>query len=67
MSERVERPTPAQVETQIRLAMLCGRVNCALSGSSAWAQIPAKGDCPTPAELIAWAAAQVLLRLAEEA
>lgn len=67
MSERVERPTPAEVESQIRLAMLCGRVNCALSGSDVWARIPAKGDCPTPAELIVWAAAQALLRMAEEA
>ena len=67
MSERVEAPTPAEIETQIRLAMLCGRVNCALSGSNVWDRIPCRGDAPTPAELIVWAAAEALRRLAEEA
>ena len=57
---------PEEIVRQIRLAMLCGRVNCALAGSDIWDQIPAEGDCPTPAELIIWAAARVQQRLAEE-
>ncbi len=62
MSNHVERPTPAEVETQIRLAMLCGRINCEANGNDVWSRIPCRGDYPTPAELIAWAAAEALRR-----
>ena len=52
--------SPEEVRRQIELAMLCGRVNCALAGSNVWDRIPARGNCPTQAELIAWAALEVL-------
>ena len=57
---------PAEVQRQIQLAMLCGRVNCALRGSNIWNTVPCRGEAPTPAELIAWAAAETLRRLAKE-
>ena len=60
-------PEAAAVRTRIQLAMLCGRLNCALSGSDVWQRIPCKGVCPTPEELIAWAAAEALRRLAATA
>ncbi len=62
MSNRVEHPTPEEVETQIRLAMLCGRLNCELQGSDVWNRIPCKGGCPAPADLIVWAAAEAVRR-----
>lgn len=58
---------PPEVRKQMELAMLCGRLNCALNGSDIWDSIPCAGDAPTPEELIAWAAQEVLRRLAEEA
>ena len=43
--------------------MLCGRLNCELAGSDIWSRILAEGDCPTPQELIVWAAAEVIRRM----
>ena len=63
MSERVEQPTAPEVETQIKLAMLCGRLNCEMNGSDVLSRIPCEGECPTPAELIVWAAAEVIRRM----
>ena len=63
MSERVEQPTAPEVETQIKLAMLCGRLNCEMNGSDVWSRIPCEGECPTPAELIVWAAAETVRRM----
>ena len=52
---------------QMKLAVLCGRLNCELAGSDIWSRIPAEGDCPTPAELIAWAAAETVRRMKSRA
>ena len=54
------------IRKQMQLAILCGRLNCALSGSDVWDHIPCAGDAPTPEELIVWAALEVLRRTAEE-
>ena len=57
---------PPEVRKQMELAILCGRVNCALSGSDIWDSIPCEGGDPTPEDVIVWAAAEVLRRLALE-
>ena len=55
-----------EIRKQMELAMLCGQLNCALSGSDVWDRIPCAGDVPTPEELIVWAALRVLQEMAEE-
>lgn len=62
----LNRNSTEEIVRQMRLAILCGRVNCALAGSNIWDQIPAEGGCPTPAELIVWAAIRVQQRTVEE-
>ena len=57
---------PPEERKQMELAILCGRVNCALSGSDIWERIPCEGGDPTPEDVIVWAAAEVLRQLAEE-
>lgn len=57
---------PPEVRKQMELAILCGRANCALNGSDIWDSIPSADGDPTPEDVIVWAAAEVLRRLAEE-
>lgn len=54
------------VYTEMQLAMLAGMLNCSLHGSDVWRQIPCRGDCPTPEELIAWAAAEAVRRISQK-
>ena len=54
------------VYTEMQLAMLAGMLNCSLNGSDVWRQIPCRGDCPTPEELIAWAAAEAVRRISQK-
>jgi len=54
---------PSAVYTQMQLAILSGMLNCSLKGSDIWQRIPCRGDCPTPEELIAWAAAEAVRRI----
>lgn len=56
----------AEAQRQMRLAMLCGRLNCVLNGSDIWDGIPCACEAPTPAELVVWAAAETLRRLEAE-
>ena len=60
------RKIPPEERKQMELAILCGRVNCALSGSDIWDSIPCEGGDPTPEDVIVWAAAEVLRQLALE-
>ena len=52
---------------QMELAILCGRLNCALSGSDIWDSIPCEGEVPTVEEVIAWAVLEVMRRTVQEA
>lgn len=54
---------PSAVYTEMQLAILSGMLNCSLKGSDVWRQIPCRGDCPTPEELIAWVAAEAVRRI----
>ncbi len=53
-----------EIRRQMELAILCGRLNCALCGSEIWDTIPCAGEAPTPEEVVAWAALEVLRRTA---
>ena len=57
---------PSAVYTQMQLAILSGMLNCSLKGSDIWQRIPCRGDCPTPHELIAWAAAEAVRRISQK-
>ena len=62
-----KQPTTAKaVYTEMQLAMLAGMLNCSLNGSDVWRQIPCRGDCPPPEELMAWAAAEAVRRISQK-